>query len=147
MIKDLEKRLVEVEAILQHLDIQYKEKIPHQIWEYISKNKSKDYTYTYDYTTDLENQNLNIDTISILTYINIKYLLNEEQKEEMKNLLKEDEIFAERAKKEKYNPDDLFKKESTQTITEGDLSIIKQEESLFIKFINKIKNWIHNITF
>ena len=97
------KRLVEVEYILRKLDADYINKIPKEIWDYIEKNKDKDYLFNYD-----ENK--------ILTYINIKYLLDEQHKKEMLEILREDIAFSEQEKAKLYTKNELFK-DKKQEIT------------------------------
>ena len=79
-MKDLNKRLVEVEYILKKMDNEYIRKIPQKIWDYIEENKDNNYVFSYDENKSLVEQKLNGDTISILTYINTEYLLDEKQK-------------------------------------------------------------------
>ena len=55
------------------------------------------------------NQTLNIDTVAILTYINMEYSLNKKQKQHIKQILRKDEVILEKKKREMYNPDNLFK--------------------------------------
>lgn len=110
------KRLVEVEYILRKLDADYINKIPKEIWDYIEKNKDKDYLFNYDENKNLNEQNLSIDTISILTYINIKYLLDEQHKKEMLEILREDIAFSEQEKAKLYTKNELFK-DKKQEIT------------------------------
>ena len=74
------------------------------------ENKDKNYKFTINFNKPLEKQNLLPDTIAILTYINIEYLLNEKQKNFFKQLLLEDEKIAESKKKEKYSTDIFNKK-------------------------------------
>lgn len=143
-MKDLNKRLVEVEAVLERLEDKYKKKIPLEIWEYIKQNKDTTYDFYFDDNKPLENQKLNIDTIAMLTYINMEYLLNEEQKKEMLRLLREDESFAEEKKKEQYKTEDLFKnrKDNQRAIdsnTNNEIAMTKYKESFLKKIINKIK--------
>ncbi|MBR0491937.1 MAG: hypothetical protein IJJ82_07860 [Clostridia bacterium] len=143
-MKDLNKRLVEVEAVLERLEDKYKKKIPLEIWEYIKKNKDTTYDFYFDDNKPLENQKLNIDTIAMLTYINMEYLLDEEQKKEMLRLLREDEAFAEEKKKEQYKTEDLFRnrKDNQRAIdgnTNNEKAMTKYKESFFKKIINKIK--------
>lgn len=143
-MKDLNKRLVEVEAVLERLEDKYKKKIPLEIWEYIKKNKDTTYDFYFDDNKPLENQKLNIDTIAMLTYINMEYLLDEEQKKEMLRLLREDEAFAEEKKKEQYKTEDLFRnrKDNQRAIdsnTNNEIAMTKYKESFFKKIINKIK--------
>ncbi len=102
--------LVEVEILLNQLEPKYKNKIPSSFWKYIQENKDKNYKFTINFNKPLEKQNLLPDTIAILTYINIEYLLNERQKNFFKQLLLEDEKIAESKKKEKYSTDIFNKK-------------------------------------
>ena len=139
---DLNKRLVEVEDILQKLDSTYKDKIPKEIWKYIRQNKDNDYWFSYNEKEPLINQPLNIDTVAILTYINMEYLLDKKQKQDTIELLRKDEIFLEEKKREKYNPDDLFKnKNSKVEKIEETVAMVAYKESIF----TKIKNWVKRI--
>lgn len=132
-MEDLNKRLVEVEYILKKLDDEYIKKIPQEIWGYIEENKDKNYIFNYDENKTLVEQNLSIDTISILTYINMEYLLGEEQKKELVEFLRKDEMIAEQEKAKLYKSDDIFKtrKES------------KQQETSLVEV--KIEKWYDKI--
>lgn len=141
-MEDLNKRLVEVEYILRKLEEKYIKKIPQEIWDYIEENKDKNYIFKYDDSRNLLEQNLNIDTISILTYINIEYLLDEKQKMEMIEFLKKDESIAEQEKAKLYNPDDLFKAKKENKEQETSLievKITKWYEKFFVFFKNMFK--------
>ena len=68
----------------------------------------------------------------------MEYLLNENQKKDIKQILTNDEAISEKKKKEIYNPDNLFKNKATKIDTvENSVAMIKYKESLFAK----IKNW------
>lgn len=142
-MEDLNKRLVEVEYILKKLDDEYIKKIPQEIWDYIETNKDKNYVFNYDESKTLVEQNLSIDTISILTYINMEYLLGEEQKKEMIEFLRKDETIAEHEKAKLYNPNNIFKKNNkAQKTEEIDLIEIKDKkwyEKIFSFFKNMFK--------
>lgn len=77
---DYNKRLVEVDEVLNYLSDEDLEKIPEEIRNLIKENKDKDYVWQYDETKPLKEQGLNRDTIAFLSYLNMEYLLNEEQK-------------------------------------------------------------------
>lgn len=132
-MENLNKRLVEVEYILKKLDDEYINKIPQEIWDYIDENKDRNYVFNYDENKTLVEQNLSIDTISILTYINMEYLLGEEQKKEMIEFLRKDEMIAEQEKAKLYNPDDLFKNKKE----------IKQQENSLVEV--KIEKWYEKV--
>ena len=139
-MKEINKRLVEVEYILRKLDDEYINKIPQEVWDYINKNKDKNYVFEYDNDKILSEQNLNIDTISILTYINMEYLLEEKERRELLELLKKDDMVAEQQEEEKYNPEDLFKnkkEEPKEPISLIEVKIEKWYEKLF-SFFRKI---------
>lgn len=136
-MENLNKRLVEVEYILKKLDDEYKKKIPQEIWDYIDTNKDKEYVFDYDQSKALVEQNLSIDTISILTYINMEYLLDQEQKKEMIDLLKKDELIEEQEKAKKYNPNDIFK---------NNKSNIKNAEQKEVSLVEvKIEKWYEKL--
>mgnify|MGYP004597410313 FL=1 len=139
-MKDLNKRLVEVEYILRKLDDEYIKKIPQEIWDYIEENKDKNYVFNYDDNRTLVEQKLNIDTISILTYINMEYLLGEEQKKEMIEFLRKDETIAEQEKAKLYNPDDLFKNKQQNKQQETSLVEVK-----IGKWYEKMFSFLKNI--
>lgn len=150
-MEDLKRRLVEVEYILKKLDDKYIQKIPQEIWDYIEENKDKEYVFNYDDNKDLVEQNLNIDTISILTYINMEYLLGEEQRKEMIDFLRKDEAIAEKMKKGKYRTEDLFKnRKYNQTLREdnntNEVAMTKYKKSFFREILNRIKNFFINAT-
>lgn len=143
---DYNKRLVEVDEILNYLSEDDLLKIPEDVRNTIKENMDKQYVWKYDETKKLKEQNLSRDTIILLSYLNMEYLLNEEQKEYMQQLHELNEKKLEEAKAEKYSVDDIFKKkkkEETQTKKQvEEKSLIEyKEESIFTKMINKIKNF------
>lgn len=77
---DYNKRLVEVDEILSYLSEEELLRIPEDVRKIIKENKDKDYIWKFDETKELKDQGLSRDTIIILSYLNMQYLLNEEQK-------------------------------------------------------------------
>lgn len=134
---ELNKRLVEVDAVLEHLSRSDYEKIPEELIEAIKQNKDTDYVWIYDETKELKDQNLNRDTISILTYINMKFLLNEKQRNYMQQILKENEKKSNEEKMKKYNPNEILTKNNNNEKTS---MIVHKEEKWYDKIFNKIKN-------
>lgn len=139
-MENLDKRLTEVEYILKKLDKEHINKIPKEIWDYIKENKDESYIFNYDSSKNLVEQNLSINTISILTYINIKYLLNEDQKKEMIELLRIDESVAENEKAKLYNSSNLFKKKEIKQTEEISLIEVKKE-----KWYERVFSFFKNI--
>lgn len=83
---EYEKCLVQVYEILNHLDEEEIIKIPESVIKNIEERKDKNYKWIYDETKDLIEQDLDRRTVAILSYINMEYLLNEEEKEALKEL-------------------------------------------------------------
>ena len=113
---DYNKRLVEVDEILNYLSEEDLLKIPEEVRNTIKENKDKEYFWKYDETKPLKEQDVSRDTIIILSYLNMEYLLNEEQKQLMQKIHELNEKKLEEAKIEKYGVDDLFKRNKKQLL-------------------------------
>lgn len=146
---DYNKRLVEVDEILNYLSEEDLLKIPEDVRQVIKENKDKEYFWKYDETKPLKEQDVSRDTIAFLSYLNMEYLLNEKQKEYMQQLHELNEKKLEEAKAEKYGVEDLFKRNKTQQEEteeieqEQELSLVEYKESFFTKLINRIKKIFH----
>ena len=139
---DYNKRLVEVDEILNYLSEEDYEKIPKDIIEVIKENKDTEYTWKYDTSKSLKEQDVSRDTIAFLAYLNMEYLLNEQQKNLMQKIHEENEKKLELEKSEKYNPDDLFK--NSQKFVEKEVNtepkeMVVYKENIFLKIFRKIK--------
>lgn len=145
---DYEKRLVEVDEVLNYLSEENLNKIPEDIRNLIKENKDKNYTWKFDEKKELKEQDLSKDTIIILSYLNMEYLLNEEQKKLMEKIYELNEKKQIEERKEKYKVDEIFKnKEATnQQINEikdiQEQSIIEYKENIFKRIIKKIKEFL-----
>ncbi len=141
---DYNKRLVEVDEILNYLSEDDLQKIPEDIRNAIKEKKDKEYAWKYDETKPLKEQNLSRDTIVILSYLNIEFLLNEEQKELMHQIHALNEKKAEEKKKEMYSADNLFKNKKQENVQneqpEENSLIESKKENIFVRIISRIKN-------
>lgn len=110
----------------------------------IKHNKDKEYFWKYDETKELKDQNLSRDTIALLSYLNMEYLLNEEQKQLMEQIHQSNEKTLEEKREQQYNLNNLFKVkpdtiEENINIKRNELIIYK--ENIFSKILNKLKNF------
>ena len=97
--------------------------------------------------------NLKEKTKDILATIYMKYWCDSQSKANYSNLLKQNENNYQEELREKYNPDNIFKKNAqTQNIIQNDVSknnvnsnvaMVEYKESFFNKILNKIKNIFH----
>ena len=141
---DYNKRLVEVDEILNYLPKEDLLKIPKDIRQLIKYNKDKEYVWKYDESKELKNQNLSRDTIAFLSYLNMEYLLNEDQKQLMQQIRQINEKKLERKKEEQYNSHNLFKTKQNiiaeiAPIPKDDLIVYKK--NIFSKILNKLKSF------
>lgn len=143
---EYEKCLVELDMVLNHLSKEDLKKIPEDILKGIRKKKDRDYIWKYDETKQLKDQQLNRRTIAMLSYLNMEYLLNDEQKKFMKKIHDLNEQKIERTKKEKYNIDNLFdnlkyntKVNSMQTNSNNAILVVNEKKwySKVFEFIKK----------
>lgn len=131
------KRLVEVDEILKHLSKSDYNKIPEEIKETIDKNKDKTYKWKYDNTKKLKEQDVPDDTIAILSYINMEYLLNEEQKkfvESLHELNEKNDIIN-----TNYNTDVFYNKRNKTTNVSQELVVKKNKQNFWQKLNNFIR--------
>ena len=139
------KSLTELDEVLKYLDVSDLSKIPIEIRESIKNEKDKEYKWEYDESKSLNEQNLSRKTIAMLSYLNMEYLINEEQKELMKKIHEVNERKSEKEKSLKYSNKDLFdekkvnKSESTNMLIETKSGKWYQKIKLFIKNLIKKK--------
>lgn len=74
------KSLVQVEEVLKYLNKEDLKKIPNHIVNFINKNKSKSFSWNIDKSKKLSEQDLELYAVAFLSYINLKYLANKEQR-------------------------------------------------------------------
>ncbi len=123
-------------------------KIPKNFLNYLEQNASKDYKCNFDYTKSLKELPLLDESKAIISVICFNYWCEtNEQKEKFKNNLIKNEAKYQEILREKYNTDNLFKKEEPKNIVKEEppkeTSIVEYKENWFKKFINKIKKIFH----
>lgn len=137
----------EVYSLLNLLGESYIKKLPVSLFNMIKEEKSQDYNPKYDSKINLEQQNIKRETLSMIALFHLNYWCNlDEEKNELKTLFKTNEEKYQAEIREKYNPDNLFKKRSLQqeesTIT-NELAMVEYKEPLFKRIINKTKRIFH----
>ena len=72
--------LVQVDEVLKYLTAEDLEKIPISIRNTISKEKDPNYSWKYDEEKDITEQNIDRKTVALLSFLNLKYMLSEEER-------------------------------------------------------------------
>lgn len=134
------KCLVELDEILKYLEDNDLKKIPYDIRKAISEKKDKQYKWKYDETKDLSQQKINRKTIAMLSYLNMEYLLDEEQKKLMQKIHKFNEDMIEKEKSKKHSSDKIFKNKDVNKKEETELVRISSEK-WHKKYLDIFRNW------
>ena len=144
----LPKAYKEVIEILKYVpEIDYN-KIPKYLIEKFEKDAEKDYNYNVTEFEDFDKQPMLKETKAILAVIFRDYWATEEQREIIRSNEKFDIRKNEEAKRNEYNPDDIFaKRRETDNIEEksdnNNSLVIVEETSILKKILNKIKKFFH----
>ena len=123
--------IVEVLEILQYSDDNIIEKIPKKLIEFWQRNKSTTYKPNLDHSK-----------------IYLNYLCNDEEKNNIKLILKDNEEKYQQELGEKYNADNIFKKYNqkqkvTENVVATNMAMVEYKEPIFKKIINIIKRFFH----
>ena len=142
----------EVYTILQYVKEDDLKLIPDVFISTIKNKMSKDYEFKYDEDRSFSEQNILRETKAIFSFIFLNYWANQAQADVIKAQYKRDLEQDEINKKEKYNPDNLFKDKDinieeisndaqVDDIQNIQISMTEHKESIF----EKVKNWFKKI--
>lgn len=138
----------EVLTVLSNLIEKDYNKIPKEYIKFLEENCSKDYEFNYDISKNIDQQNLSNNAKYILFGLFEKFGATEKQKEKIKLFKNNYYKKIEEQQREKYNPNNLFENrkqevtDKTQSIA-NEVAMVEYKESIFKRFINKIKNIFH----
>lgn len=155
---------IEVYSILNLLGQEYINKLPSTLYEMIEKNVIDTKKRKYTSLSEINETNILKDSISMIALFHYNYWCEfQEEKNELKLLLKNNSIDNENKKREKYNPDNIFEKnnftnkninntsEEQTNMYQGNIentnvpviiekqSYINKIINFFLKFFNKSK--------
>lgn len=141
-MEEYEKRLVEVYEVLKYMPKDEVDKIPEDLKGAIRDGRDLSYEWHYDETKKLVEQDLHTDTIAMLSYINMEYILTSEQKK----ILEQSHILNDKIQEFKTG----CVEEVTESIPESNIKIesnelvMKEEkETFFSKIISSIKKFFN----
>lgn len=142
-MEEYDKRLVEVYEVLKYMPKDEVDKIPEDLKEAIRDGRDLSYEWHYDETKKLVEQDLHTDTIAMLSYINMEYILTSDQKK----VLEQAHILNDKIQE--------FKTGSSEEVTESipksnikiessELVIQEKKENVFSRIISAIKKFFNN---
>ena len=101
----------ELLVILNNMSIKDYNKIPKELIDGLKKCKSQDYNFYMDYSKTLKEQKISDLTKAMLNVLYKEYWAPEDKKKLLEQEEKIEYIKQEELKRQKYNPDNIFKKE------------------------------------
>lgn len=143
-MEDIKMAYCEVDIILGQMEEKYVNKVPSELRKLFREQKRKDYAPEIRADIPLSEQNLMRKTIAILAMLNFNYWCEDEkEKQDLIQMYAENDKKREEELREKYNPDNLFKKkdidvEETIENTECKNLVEYKEENFFKKILRKI---------
>lgn len=138
----------EVLEVLKNSNQRILEKIPERFIAFLNENKDNNYIVKIDFTDANWDDTIKRETQAILALIYRDYIVSKEERTRLLAEEKEEQNRIENELREKYNPDDLFKKHIedknvTENNIQSEVTLVEYKESIFKKFINKIKDIFH----
>ena len=141
MENNIYKAYAEVDMILSFMEVKYVEKIPKKMTELFENEKLQNYEPIINPQIPLDEQNLQKKTYAILAMLNLNYWCDDEnEKQELIKIYAENDRKKEEELREKYNPDNIFKKKEEKIETTTAL-IEYKEENFLKKILNPIMSF------
>ena len=112
MISEEQRKIFsEIDAFLNIIEEEQKNKVPKKLREMYRKEKLSNYNPQYTLKKPIKEQNMKRETIAMVGLLHLNYWCNnEEEKEKLREIFKRNEQKYQEELREKYNSDNLFKK-------------------------------------
>lgn len=139
------KAYKEVLEIIKYFPEDELNKIPQEKIDYYKENMDKEYKFEINPKIDLSEQNISKEACAIIVTLFRDYFATKEQKKKLEEIIKLNKIKLEKEKKNKYNPDDLFKSNNNENINQNNKEtvLVAYKESFFTKFKKFVFRILH----
>ena len=131
--KEYAMAYTEVVEILKYVPDGEVQKIPKEKLEFYKTNMDYEYNYNLDMTKEFEEQEMSEITKAILANIFRDYWATPYQKERIEAKEKYDLEKLEEEKREKYNPDNIFKNKKEENVIENTNLPVEIKKEIFLK--------------
>lgn len=133
------RALKELSEIIKFFPRNEYRKIPKTFINFIEENKDNSYEYIIEHIDDFQNQAMLDETRVLLSIVYRDFIASNKEKKQITDMEKNELLEEEKRIREKYNPDNIFKKRDTKIETvENAVAMIEFKESI----LKKIKNWL-----
>ena len=132
------KAFSEVDSFINLLDTNEQEKIPKNLRNICKNEKDKDYYGKIDFTKSIKNQKLMPETITIIAFLNLKYLCKDEhERKKLEKIYRNNELKYRDKKIKEYN--NILN--NNNSYDEIDNSLTSYKKSFFKRVVSKIKRF------
>ena len=104
--------LSEAYIIINRFDKELYLKLPKNLINFIKDNRNTEFEFKYDSNKKLIEQDIKEETKSLISGIYLNYCVNETEKQKLLAICEENERKYQDKLREKYNPDNIFKKDN-----------------------------------
>ena len=136
---EYENAYKEIIEILKFIPSNYYDKIPKEKINLFESKANKEYEFTFNPNKTLEEQNVSKRAKAIIGLLYRDYWANKEQKEKIISFQNIQRQALEEEKREKYNPDNIFKKTNVEKATEEVAMVEVKEEKWYSKLFEFLK--------
>lgn len=113
----------EVDYIINHMNIKYKDMVPKKMQEFFSEFKDPDHVIKLDPYVPLQNQGLRRYTLEIIALLHLKYWCeDEERKQELYDIMLRNQEKLDAQMKDKFSLDNLFDSKPAEEVEKTDFS-------------------------
>lgn len=142
----------EVYDCLNILGESYISKLPEKLYEVIKSDRDMDYVSKYNSDIGITEDTFSRETFNIIAGLDLKYWCNEQEKQEKLEIYNKNEENYQQMIKEKYNPDNIFKKNnnsSSSSVNEVESSVSNSDTTSLVEvkpsLFTRIKNFFKSI--
>ena len=129
----------QVLEILKRLPQEEVSKIPTEEIKFLKENCDKTYKYVLSPNARIEECQISRKAYAILVVYFKKYFATEKQKQKLDIILRNNQIAIDKAKREKYGVDNLFKENKLKQEENKKVEIVPYKENFFKRVLNRIK--------
>ena len=145
-----EKDIVEVLEVIDHMESEMTRKIPSDVLLSLMKNRDLNYEFSYDEEKDFSEQNISLNAKTILAIIFIKYIATAEEKQKIKELMKQNDeqlndIFnkaTEKGSSSNNSNSEIDNNSNGNNNRNFNTNQLIKSENLFKRIINKIMSFL-----
>ena len=138
----------EIDEFLSLLDEKTRNEVPSKLREFFKKEKDNNYHKGINPNIPIKEQNLKNETLALIALLNLQYWCKDEnEKERLKQVYANNENQYQEELREKYNPDNIFKKNNNQKQVEDKIEepkqLVEYKENIIKKIFEKVLKFFH----